>query len=62
MKSIIKLIYPTELELKETTESTTVVAYLDRLANICGVLPFTLFDKDAGVTCCWFCRLQPSKC
>ncbi len=38
-------IYPPELELKQTTESTTTVSYLDRLGDIDGFLTFKLFDK-----------------
>ncbi len=38
-------IYPPELELKETTESTTTVSYLDLLVDIDDFLTFKLFDK-----------------
>ncbi len=41
----ISNIYPPELELKETTESTTTVYYLDHLADSDGMLRFKLFDK-----------------
>ncbi len=38
-------IYPPELELNETNESTTTVSYLDLLVDIDGFLTFELFDK-----------------
>ncbi len=38
-------IYPPELELKETTESTTTVSYHDLLVDIDSFLTFKLFDK-----------------
>ncbi len=38
-------IFPPELELKETTESTTTVSYLDLLVDIDGFVRFKLFDK-----------------
>ncbi len=43
-------LYPPELELKETTESTTTVSYFDLLVDINGILTFKLLDKRDNFT------------
>ncbi len=44
-------IYPSELELKVTTEYTTTVSYYDLLADIDRILTFKMFNKRDDFNC-----------